>query len=147
MGDDGETRGRVLDEALLRTVARRLGSLTLVEAVSVFPGEKPESVVARFDPRYYPERVGRVALELRVYTNGDFHVSYLEDSLGSVRRCRWDRHDQDHNTRDHVHPFPDASTPPAEDRDFPADVTTTLETVVLPWVDRRLGQLWEEATR
>jgi predicted DNA binding protein len=36
----------VLDETLLRTVAQRLGSLTLVDRVSVFPNSHPESVVA-----------------------------------------------------------------------------------------------------
>lgn len=145
MADEGKARVRVLDEALLRTVARRLGTLTLVDAVSAFPIEKPASVVARFDRRYYPEGFQRVSLELRAYTNGDFHVSYVEEYLGDVRSCRWDRHDQDHSTRDHYHPFPTDDTAHAEDRDFPPDVTTTLERVVLHWVDARPGRVWEEA--
>ena len=65
-----------LDEALLRVVARRLGSLTLIETVRVFPHRKPESVVARFDDAYYPEAVRRVELELRAYRNGDFNIRY-----------------------------------------------------------------------
>jgi hypothetical protein len=43
MSDDTE---KILDETLLRHIARRLGSLSLVESVSVFPYERPESVVA-----------------------------------------------------------------------------------------------------
>lgn len=144
MADEGQSRPRVLDEALLRLLARRLGSLTVVDAVSVFPSGKPNSVIGRLDRQYSPEEIERVFLELRAYTNGDFHVSYVEEYLGDVRSGRWDRHDQDHSTRDHYHPFPSAATSRAEDRDFPVDVTTTLETVVLPWVDDRLGRVWEE---
>ena len=76
--------------------------------------------------------------------SGNFHVSYIETYLGEIQRCRWDRHEQNHNTRDHFHPFPAAGTSNAEDRDFPADVTALLETVVLPWVETRLGTIWAE---
>lgn len=67
-----EPGGHVLYEALLRTVARRLGGLTLIEQVSVFPMEKPEAVVASLNEQYYPGRVGEVTLELRVYLDETF---------------------------------------------------------------------------
>lgn len=106
--------------------------------------EKQETLVVALDTRYYPPRVRTVHLDLRAYTNGDFHVSYIEDYLGEVRRCRWDRHAQDHNTRDHFHPFPSASTVDAEDREFPDTIFELLQEVVLPWVQARLGDVWEE---
>lgn len=78
-----------------------------------------------------------------MYTNGDFHMTYFETYLGERRHCRWDRHEQDHNSRDHVQPLPSASTTNAADTDFPKDVTQVLRHHVLPWVDARLGELWD----
>ncbi len=137
---DGDRR---LDEALLRIVARRLGSLSRVESVAVFPREKPESIVAAFDPRHYPEEVRRVELELRTYTNGDLHATYREEWDGDDWLCRWDRHDNPHSSRDHFHPPPAARTEDAIDREFPADAFEVLS-VVLDEVDDRLGDVWEE---
>lgn len=144
MVDDVGTQNRVLDEELLRFVARQLGSLTLVDRVSVFPSVKPESVVARLDRQYYPKGFERVFLELRAYTNGEFHISYVEDYFGDVRSCRWDRHDLKHSTRDHFQLLTPSESTEAEDRDFPDDLTSTLETVVLPWVEEPLGRVWME---
>lgn len=131
---------RTLDEALLRLVARRLGSLTLIESVAVFPHEKPASVVAAFDPRHCPENVRRVELELRAYTNGDFHVTYREDWSGEDWLCRWDRHENPHSSRDHFHPPPAARTEDAVDRDFPTDLLDVLS-VVLGELDDRIGEV------
>lgn len=44
-------------------------TLSLVESVSVFPHERPESVVAWFDLRYFPDTIQKVVFEIRVYTN------------------------------------------------------------------------------
>lgn len=132
------------DKATLRYLVRVLAGQQAVSGTSLFPANKQETLVVSLHPDYYPEPIDDVRLELRIYTNGEFHVSYIENYLGEIRRCRWDRHDQDHNARDHVYMFPTASTTDAADRDFPSDVTTLLETVVLPWVEDRLGTLWEE---
>lgn len=134
-GDD------VLDEALLRTVARRLGGLTLVETVSVFPREKPASVVATFDGRYYPERISSVTLEHRAYIDGRFYVTYREDWEDRDWLCRWDRHDNPHSSRDHFHAPPDARAEDAVDRAYPADFLAVLK-VVLDRIDSRLGTVW-----
>jgi hypothetical protein len=132
------------DEALVRYLASVLGTQSEVESTALFPAGKQESLVVHLDGDYYPDRVDAVFLEVRVYTNGEFNVSYVEHYLGEVRSCRWDRHEQDHNARDHVHPFPDAGTAGVVDREFPGDVTTLLRTVVLPWVTARVGAVWEE---
>lgn len=142
MTDDEGGTPRVLDEALLRTVARRMGRLTLIDTVSVFPTEKPDSVVARLDTRYYPERITRVTLELRTYLDGAFHISYREEWNDQAWMCRWDRHDNSHSTRDHFHQPPDARTEGAVDREYPADFLAMLE-LVLAYVDDRLGAVWE----
>jgi len=142
--DETDGGGRRVDEETLRYLAGVLGNQSEVSGTSLFPVEKQETLVVSLDTRYYPERIQAVHLELRAYTNGDFHVSYIEDHLGEVRRCRWDRHNQDHNTRDHFYPFPSASTVEAENRELPATIFELLRTVVLPWVQDRLGDVWEE---
>ncbi|WP_256417669.1 hypothetical protein [Halorubrum laminariae] len=95
------------------------------------------------DTEYYPDRVDSVSIELRAYTNGDFHISYIEVYSGDRRRCRWDRHDQPHNSRDHYHPLPAASTAAAVDHEYATDLTRVVETTVLPWIDDRVGIRWD----
>jgi len=142
----GPDRSRSVDEATLRYLARAFGRRPEVEHTSLFPANKLERLVVTLDAEYYPTDVDGVSLELRAYTNGDFHVSYHETRAGDRRRCRWDRHDQPHNARDHYHPLPDAGTAAAVDRNYATDLTRVIERTVLPWVDDRVGALWESAT-
>ncbi|MDV7349681.1 hypothetical protein R3751_07820 [Halorubrum distributum] len=142
----GFDRSRSVDEATLRYLARAFGRRSEVCQTSLFPSNKPESLVVTLDAEYYPESVDGVSLELRAYTNGDFHVSYHETRAGDRQRCRWDRHDQPHNTRDHFHPLPDAATDAAVDRGYATDLTRVIEETVLPWVGERVGALWESGT-
>lgn len=133
---------RTVDEATLRYIARLLGRQDAVDTTSLFPATKPETLVVRLDTEGYPADIDEVSLEIRAYTNGEFHVSYLEGFAGDRRRCRWDRHDQPHSARDHFNPLSDARTDAAADRTYPTDLTRVLETTVLPWVQDRLGTLW-----
>lgn len=133
---------RELDEALLRAVAPRFGSLTLVDTVSVFPREKPSSVVARLEDGYFPEAIESVELEVRAYSNGDFSITYREKWVDEAWMCRWDRHANPHNSRDHFHEPPRASTEDAVDYDYPSDFFQVIETV-LEDVDERVGAVWE----
>jgi hypothetical protein len=139
----GDAR-QTVDAETLRYLSRILGRQPEVQETSLFPANRQESLVVVLENEYYPEAVDEARLEVRAYTNGDFHVSSVESYLGERQRCRWDRHDQDYNSRDHFHPFPDAGTSEAEDRDFPTDLTAVLERVVVPWVETRLGEIWEE---
>jgi hypothetical protein len=136
--------GRRVDEATLRYLAGVLASQSEVSGTSLFPEHRAETLVVSMDDRYYPDPIGSVRLEVRLYTNGEFHVSYVESYLGALRQCRWDRHEQDHSARDHWHPLPSASTADAEDRSFPPGLVATIETVVLPWLEERLGELRNE---
>ncbi|TKX44611.1 hypothetical protein EXE50_06030 [Halorubrum sp. ARQ200] len=43
------------------------------------------------------------------------------------RQCRWDRHNQPHNTRDHLYPLPDADTTAAVDRNCATDLSRVVE--------------------
>jgi hypothetical protein len=142
---DGPDTSRTVDEETLRYVARLFGHQDEVRTTSLFPSNKFESLVVALDADYYPSDIDEVTLEARVYTNGEFHLSYIERQSGAQRRCRWDRHEQPHNSRDHFHPLPDASVEAAGDRTYPTEFTRVLETTVLPWIDDRVGQLWESA--
>ena len=142
----GPDRSRSVDEATLRYLARAFGRRTEVHRTSLFPTTKLESLVVTPDVEYYPEQFDDVSLEIRAYTNGDFHVSYHETRAGDRRGCRWDRHDQPHNARDHYHPLPDAGTAAAVDRSYATELTRVFEETVLPWVDDRVGVLWESVT-
>ncbi|TKX44613.1 hypothetical protein [Halorubrum sp. ARQ200] len=142
----GFDRSRSVDEATLRYLARAFGRRSEVRQTSLFPSNKPESLIVTLDAEYCPELVDGVSLELRAYTNGDFHVSYHETGVGDRQRCRWDRHDQPHNTRDYFHPLPDAATDAAVDRGYATDLTRVIEETVLPWVGERVGTLWKGGT-
>lgn len=141
MSGDGS---RQVDEALLAHLQSLFGRLSRVSRASLFPPNRPESLVVEFDTAAYPASIDAVRLEARAYTNGDFHVSYLETHIGELRQCRFDRHEQDHNTRDHYHPLPDASTGDAQDREYPTDLTTVIRDVILPWVETRFADLWDD---
>lgn len=140
----GPDPSRPVDEATLRYLSRAFGRRSEVRRTSLFPSTKPESLVVPLDTEHYPENVDIVSLELRACTTGDFHVSYREVHAGDRRRCRWDRHDQPHSARDHFHPIPDAAA--VVDRSYATDLTRVIEGTVLPWVDERVGVLWESTT-
>jgi hypothetical protein len=132
-----------INEELLRVVARRLSETNRFEEVEVFPANHPESVVPRLYEAYYPEHVREARLDVRAYLNGDFHVTYLEDWGGDRWHCRWDRHENPHNSRDHFHPPPNATTDKARDESFPTDFFDVIA-LVLEYVEERLGEVWSE---
>lgn len=143
MTEDDDTVSATVDDETLRYLGQLFGRRDEVERTSLFLSNKLESLVVTLDDARYPSDVTHVTLELRAYTDGEFHVSYVESHSGERRRCRWDRHEQPHSSRDHYHPLPDASTESAIDREYPTDLTSVLEAAVLPWIDDRIGQLWE----
>ncbi|GGL60552.1 hypothetical protein [Halocalculus aciditolerans] len=138
-------RGDDLNEERLRILGRYLADLSLVETVQYFPSEKEDRVVAAFDHRYYPDVVDASRLELRLRLNGDFNVQYFEEWAGEQWSCRWDRHPNTHNTRDHFHVPPTPSEAAAVDASYPPDPTAVLR-CVLETVERRINDLWTATT-
>lgn len=139
----GGRSGTRVDEALLRHLQGIFADLGAITETVLFPANRQESLVVTFETAAYPDDIETVRLEVRAYVSGDFHITYYERYLGERRQCRWDRHDQPHNSRDHFHPLPAASSADAVDREFPRDVTQVLRRHVLPWVGDRLGDLWQ----
>lgn len=144
MVDDGIDRARTVNEEYLRVLASTLGDLTVVQRTTLSPSNRQESLVVDLRGDHVPPAITEVRLEIRSYTDGTFHVTYGEHYLGDRRQCRWDRHDQPHSSHDHFHPLPDASTDDAENRRYPETLDDTIAEVVLPWVDDRIGTLWEK---
>lgn len=142
MSDDGERASGPLDVDILDRIGQRLAGSDRFSAVSVQPETAPDSVVADLDRGYYPTAVERSYLQIRWFETDDFSVHYCEQySDGTTWECRWDRHPNDHNTRDHFHPPPDTPTP-GTDTSHPTDWREML-TRVLTRLDVRIRAFWE----
>ncbi|MFC6719561.1 hypothetical protein ACFQGT_13775 [Natrialbaceae archaeon GCM10025810] len=90
---------------------------------------------------YYPSEVS-ARLEIRWYRNDDFTVHYREVRRDGAWMCRWDRHPNAHNSRDHFHPPPNASRTDAEDAQWPDDHRDVTR-LVLDRIEERIETLWE----
>ncbi|RJT07499.1 hypothetical protein [Halococcus sp. IIIV-5B] len=109
--DSGEDTAPI-DYDVLDRLGHRLAGSERFEDVEYRPDYAPNSVVLRFDLGYFPVEVERASLQVRWYENDDFSFHYAEQWEGGDRwECRWDRHPNTHNSRDHFHPPSDAATP------------------------------------
>lgn len=100
----------------------------------------PDRLVCVYDSRFYPRRVETTHLEIVWYENDDFSVHYHEEHPDGTFDRRWDRHPSDHNTRDHVHPGPDAPTS-GDDASHPTDWRDVLS-MVLAEIEERQRAFW-----
>jgi hypothetical protein len=79
-------------------------------------------------------------MTVRWYTNDDFNIHYREVHPKNAWECRWDRHPNPHNTRDHL---PAGATTPGDEASWPVDHRTVL-TLVLDEIENRIAELWDE---
>ncbi|AFK21240.1 hypothetical protein E6P09_17265 (plasmid) [Haloferax mediterranei ATCC 33500] len=105
------------------------------------PEFAPERLVCVYDGRFYPSSVQNARLELVWFENGDFSLHYHEDHDEGTFDHRWDRHPSDHNTRDHIHPGPDAPTH-GDDTSHPSDWRDVLS-MALTEIETRQRAFWE----
>jgi hypothetical protein len=134
-----------LNEELLRTLARHLGSQEYISRVTPFPSQKPDRVVAFFREDYYPTPVSEARVELRILLSDDRTLQYIERWNGEQWECRWDRHENPHNARDHFHPPSDAGTDGCVDATYPDDPYELIGLVV-QFVQDRIGDVWATQT-
>lgn len=140
--DAPDDRVGPIDHDVLDRIARRLDSSARFSTVDARPAYAPNSVVADYDLGYLPNAVDRAYLRIRWFETDDFHVHYAEQyDDGSSWECRWDRHPNEHSTRDHFHPPPEAATP-GVDEDFPRDWRDVLSRG-LGELDDRLMAFWD----
>ncbi|NHN60098.1 MULTISPECIES: hypothetical protein [Halorussus] len=141
---EDESNGDVgaVDTEVLERVARRLRGSSRFDGVVSRPEYALNSVVAEHDTGYFPSGIDRVYLRIRWFETNDFSVHYSEQ-YGDEKswECRWDRHLNDHNSRDHFHPPPDAATP-GKDENYSNDWRDVL-TTVLKELDARIQAFWD----
>lgn len=133
-----------IDRPILEFLRTRLAGTSQVQRATIVEGTGHLELRVGFEPAYYPETVNEADLAVRWYTNDDFKVHYRESHADGAHECRWDRHPNSHNSRDHFHPPPEAPTP-GEDASWPADHRDEL-TLVLDEVERRIEELWDGAS-
>lgn len=139
-GPNGESAPTDFD--VLDRIQRYLHGSNRFENVEYRSKNAPSSLVVEYDLGYFPTMIDRAYLQIRWFTNDDFSVHYSEQYENDERwKCRWDRHPNSHNVRDHFHPPPDAQTP-GEDRSFPTDWRTLL-TDVLNMLDGHIMGFWD----
>lgn len=141
MPDEEDPSTGAIDTDVLQRIAHRLRRDSRFEAVLTHPEYAPNSVVAAFDTSYYPTSVSEANVRIRWFETDDFSIHYREQYEARPWECRWDRHPNSHNTRDHVHPPPDAATP-GENATFASDWRDVLSRV-LRALGERIESLWE----
>ena len=131
------------DTELLDRIAAHLARSERFSDIQPRPSYAPGSVVADFDLGYLPGGITRAYLQILWFETDDFSIHYSEQyRTADSWECRWDRHPNDHNTREHFHPPPDAPTP-GEDATYPDEWRDVLATV-LTRLDDRISAFWEE---
>jgi len=141
--DPEQTAVGGVDTAVTQRIGRRLQDNPRFERVVSQPSSAPNSVVAEYDLGYFPPAVSAAYLQIRWYETNDFSIHYSEQYDESAWECRWDRHPNSHNTRDHFHPPPDAATP-GNDTSYATDWRDVLATV-LNTLDDRIQAFWNES--
>jgi len=132
-----------IDTEILARIAPHLSRSARFDNIQTRPEYAPNAVVADYDLGYFPGGVTRAYLRIRWFETDDFSIHYSEQyRTGNSWECRWDRHPNDHNTREHFHPPPDAPTP-GEDEDYPDEWRDVLATV-LTRLDTRIKAFWNE---
>jgi hypothetical protein len=80
--------------------------------------------------------------EIRWYRNDDFNFLYQEEHRDGTWKCRWDRHPNTHNSRDHFHPPLVASRTNTEDAQWPTEYRD-VSRLVLDRIEERIEMRWD----
>lgn len=130
-----------IDRAVLERMRSRFLARRMVESAEIITEENLHLQVD-LSTEYYPDqRSARV--EIRWYRNDDFNFHYQEESQDGVWKCRWDRHPNRHNLRDHFHPPPNASRTDADDAQWQTDHRDVCR-LVLDRIEDRIETLWAQ---
>ena len=131
-----------IDRPILEFLQTRLHATRQVSQAAITDASGHLQLQVVFASSYYPASVEDATLSVRWYTNDDFRIHYREVHSEQTWQCRWDRHPNPHDTRDHFHPPPTAPTP-GDDDAWPTDHRAVLR-VVLEEVENRITALWDE---
>ncbi|TKX44674.1 MULTISPECIES: hypothetical protein [unclassified Halorubrum] len=139
-GDGGSPA--LIDRPILKFLQTRLQATQQVEQAAITDASGHLELQVSFTSSYYPATVSEATLTVRWYTNNDFKIQYREKESESAWECRWDRHLNPHNTRNHFHPPPAAPTP-GNDASWPTDHRDVLS-LVLNEIEERISALWND---
>ena len=131
-----------IDRSILEFLQTRLRATGQVSNAAITDTSDHLELHVVCAPSYYPAAVDEAQLTVRWYTNDDFKLHYREQYADHAWECRWDRHPNPHNTRDHFHP-PPAATTPGEDASRPDDHRDVIA-LVLDEIEDRIVTLWSE---
>jgi hypothetical protein len=137
--DDGASPAPI-DRAVLERLRSRFVGHRTFESVAIIEAENLHLRI-EVSGDYYPDEVS-ARFEVRWYRNDDFNVHYQEERQNSTWKCRWDRHPNAHNSRDHFHPPPSASRTDANDAQWPGGHRDVIR-LVLDRLAERIETLWE----
>jgi len=137
--DDGASPAPI-DRAVLRQMRSRFAGSRQTDAARIIEDGKRHLRV-ELSNDYYPNEVS-ARFEIRWYRNDDFNIHYQEERDEETWQCRWDRHPNVHNSRDHFHPPPAASRTEAQDADWPNDHRDVCR-LVLDYLEERIETLWD----
>jgi hypothetical protein len=140
--DAKSVSGASVDFDRLAVIEERLATDDRFNRIEAQPEFAPDRLVCIYNHRYYPRSVPAARLEIVWFENDDFSLHYHETHDDGVFDHRWDRRPSDHNTRDHVHPGPDAPTP-GDDASHPQDWRDVLS-MVLTEIETRQRGFWGE---
>jgi hypothetical protein len=132
-----------IDRAILEDIGDRLRTTPQFDSAPIVTADGQTRLKAVVDSNRNPPEVEQRYLDVRWYTNDDFRIHYHERWVDRTWMKRWDRHPNDHNDRDHLHPPPNAATP-GEDRSWPADYRDVMALVLSALADRN-DAIWEQA--
>lgn len=140
---DAAAGGAPIDFDRLDSIRDRLASDDRFETVEAQPDGIPARLTCVYHTNLYPVSIQAARLEIRWYRNGDVSLHYHEEHDDGSFDHRWDRHPSTHNTRDHIHPGPDAPTP-GDDASHPTDWRDVLSTV-LSEIETRQRAFWSKS--
>lgn len=137
--DDGASPAPI-DRAVLRQIRSRFAGGRQTDAARIVEDGK-RHVRVELSGDYYPNEVS-ARFEIRWYRTDDFTIHYREERDEETWQCRWDRHPNVHNSRDHFHPPPAASRTEAQNADWPNDHRDVCR-LVLDYLEERIETLWD----
>lgn len=138
----GSSESAAVDHDVLEDITDRLATTDRFRYIETEPEDNSDSIRCSFDTDYYPPDLRDAYLDITWYKNGDFTIHYQElYTDGDEWKCRWDRHPNDHNTREHFHPGPDAARDAAQNDSYPTDWRDVLERVI-DETDERMRGFW-----
>jgi len=130
-----------IDRPVLERMQSRFAGSRMVESASIIEDGNIHLRV-ELSRDYYPSEVS-ARLEIRWYCNDDFNVHYQEDHSADTWKCRWDRHPNTHNSREHFHPPPVANRTDAADAQWPGDHRDVCR-IVFDDIEDRIKALWKQ---